>query len=93
MADMREITGFPILNMLRPFCCQISGVNNLRLTCILMNNVCNGPLMYIASFQSEIADQGEITGFPVLNILTPNLSTELPDLGNAYEGTMCLMAH
>ena len=45
-----EIMGFPILNIWRPFHSQNSGVNDLRWTCLLMNNVRNRPLMSIASF-------------------------------------------
>ena len=50
MADQREITGFPILNIWRPFRSQISVLNDLTWTCLCMNNVSYGPLMYIASF-------------------------------------------
>ena len=45
-----KLTGFPILNIWRPFHSHITGVNDSSWTCILMNNVCNGPLMYLASF-------------------------------------------
>ena len=65
IADQREITGFPILDIWRPFHSHISVLNDLRSwTCILMNNVCNGPLMYIA-------DQQEIMEFLILNIWRP----------------------
>ena len=50
MADQREITGFPILNIWRPFHVQISALNDLSWTCLFMNNVCKGPLMNTASF-------------------------------------------
>ena len=50
MADLWEITRFPILNIWRPFHSQISGDNDLSWTYLSMNNVCYGPLMYIASF-------------------------------------------
>ena len=74
MADLREITGFPILNIWRPFHSQISGVNDLSWTCLLMNNVCNGPLMYIASFwklSPRWPTCGKLMAFPILNIWRP----------------------
>ena len=69
MADLREITGFPILNIWRPFHSQISGVNDLSWTCLLMNNVCNGPLMYIASFWNvgpRLPTSRKLRDFPYL---------------------------
>ena len=51
MADQMEITGFLILNIIwEPFSSQISAVSNLCLTCLCMNNICYGLLMYLASF-------------------------------------------
>ena len=49
MADQGELRGFPILNIWRPFHVQISALNDLSWTCLFMNNVCYGPLMYIGS--------------------------------------------
>ena len=45
-----KLWDFPVLYIWRRFHSQISGVSDLRWTCLLLNNVCNVPLMYIASF-------------------------------------------
>ena len=50
MADQRELRGFPILNIWRPFQVKISALNDLSRTRLFMNNVCYGPLMYVDSF-------------------------------------------
>ena len=99
MADLREITGFPILNIWRPFNSQISGVFDLSWTCLLMNNVCNGPLMYIASFWNpgpRWPTCGKLRDFPYLtygDLSTARSQEWVTRAESAYSGTMHEMVH
>ena len=94
MADQREITGFPILNIWRPFRSQISDMTkwiSFILTSImtyartLMHVKQNyGPIQYgrqNCRFRSQTGGT-----FP-----QSDLSTEWPDLDNAYVWTMSPM--
>ena len=74
MADQREITGFPILNILRIFHSQIPAVNDLSCTYLCMNSYLLWPVdvhNLILKSQSKMADLPEFTGFPILNIRRP----------------------
>ena len=50
MADLREITGFPILNIWRLFHSQISVLNDLTQIMPVHEQCLLWPLVYIASF-------------------------------------------
>ena len=71
MADQLKITGFPILNIWRPFRSQISVLNDLTYIMPMHEQCVQWPIdvhSLILKSQSKMADQQEIMEFPILNI-------------------------
>ena len=74
MADLQEIAGFLILSIWRPFCSQISVLNDLTYIMPMHEHCLLWPIdvhSFILKFQSKMADLREITGFPILSIWKP----------------------